>query len=74
MRKEAGLAVSDRISLWVSGHADVENAVRAHEGHVAAEVLARAVHVGAAGPADNNAMQSVDLDGLTVSIAIRKEQ
>ncbi len=74
MRKEAGLAVSDRIALWVRGHEDVEGAVRTHADHVAAEVLGRAIHVGVEAPADTNAIQTVELDGLSVTIAIRKEQ
>jgi isoleucyl-tRNA synthetase len=74
MRKEAGLAVSDRITLWINGNAEVEEAVQAHSAHVAAEVLARKLEVGNGGPADTNAMKMVELDTLPVSIAIRKEQ
>jgi isoleucyl-tRNA synthetase len=73
MRKESGLAVSDRITLWIEGNTEVEQAVRTHAGHVASEVLARAIEVGSGGPADTNAMQTVELDALSVNIAIRKE-
>ena len=73
MRKEAGLAVSDRITLWVSGHADVERSVQEHSGHIGAEVLARSVNIGAELPAHTNAMQTAEIDGLAVAIAIRKE-
>ena len=74
MRKEGGLAVSDRIVLWVWGGEEIEKAVQAHSIHVGAEVLARAINVGAVGPADTNVMQTVELDGLSANIAIRKEQ
>jgi isoleucyl-tRNA synthetase len=73
MRKEGGLAVSDRISLWVWGNEEVEQAVRVHSDHVAGEVLARALHVGSAGPGNSTVSQPVDLDGLAANIAIRKE-
>jgi isoleucyl-tRNA synthetase len=73
MRKEAGLAVSDRIAVWVKGAESVEGAVRDHMDHVAGEVLARSIEVGQDGPADTNLMQTAELDGLSVSIAIRKE-
>ncbi len=47
LRKEAGLQVSDRIRLRVEAPAEVEAALRGHEGYVAGEVLARAFHLGA---------------------------
>jgi hypothetical protein len=74
MRKEAGLAVSDRIWVWLKGNDTVERAVLAHMDHIAAEVLAREINVGVDGPADANVMQTVDLDGLSVNIAIKKGQ
>jgi len=40
MRKESGLAVSDRISLVVDGGSDVLEAVKAHQEWIADEVLA----------------------------------
>jgi isoleucyl-tRNA synthetase len=46
MRKEAGLAVSDRIRLRVAGDTEIEAAVREHESYVVGEVLATSLAVG----------------------------
>jgi isoleucyl-tRNA synthetase len=46
-RREAGLDVSDRISLTVSASDEVLAAVRAHQDFIAGEVLARSVDFGA---------------------------
>jgi isoleucyl-tRNA synthetase len=78
LRKEAGLEVSDRIGLAVSGAPEVEAAVRAHEAYVAGEVLAISVRVGA-GAADafqspNRQTQTFDLDGSAVHVTLSKEQ
>lgn len=71
MRKDAGLAVSDRIVLGLSGMAELEEAVRAHKAWIAEEVLAREITVG-----DDalkfNAMQAVDIDGQPASIALKR--
>ncbi|HVF40898.1 MAG TPA: isoleucine--tRNA ligase [Gemmatimonadaceae bacterium] len=71
MRKEAGLAVSDRIVLAIAGSEELENAARAHSGRIAEEVLARDVTIG-----DNakefHAEQSVDIDGQPARIAIER--
>lgn len=48
-RREAGLDVTDRISLVVQAPAGVADAVRAHESFVAGEVLAETVSLGEAG-------------------------
>ena len=45
-RKEAGLDVSDRITLTLDGDEAMLDAARTHEEHVAGETLARAVHYG----------------------------
>jgi len=46
MRKEAGLLVSDRIRLTLSGPPEVERAVGEHRVYVAGEVLATALTIG----------------------------
>ena len=70
-RKDAGFAVSDRIVLGVQGDGEVEEAVRAHRDWIAGEVLAREITIGEI--SDNaHAMQTVDLDGLTVRIALTR--
>lgn len=71
MRKEAGLAVSDRISLWIAGPSEIDDAVRAHRGRIADEVLAREMVVGEK-VESHNAAQSVDIDGQPVSIAFER--
>jgi isoleucyl-tRNA synthetase len=48
-RKNAGLAVTDRIELWwrVGGSPEPAEAIRTHAAQLAAEVLASAIHEGA---------------------------
>ena len=73
MRKDAGLAVSDRISLRIAGDPDVVDAAQAHQGWIGSEVLARSMVVGDAALQGQQAMDAVDLDGLTARIALTKE-
>jgi isoleucyl-tRNA synthetase len=72
MRKDAGLAVSDRIRAWVAGAPEVEGAARARTDYISSEVLAREVAVGGPEPAAPTAMQTAELDGLAVRIAITR--
>ncbi|MBA2708069.1 MAG: isoleucine--tRNA ligase [Gemmatimonadaceae bacterium] len=71
MRKEAGLAVSDRIVLAIGGSDELEAAARAHRAKIAEEVLARDITIG-----DNeleiNAGQTVDIDGQPARIALER--
>jgi isoleucyl-tRNA synthetase len=69
LRKEAGLAVDDRIDLWVDGLA---SPVAAHLASVAVEVLADSVVAGA--PADGEATSASEilLDGGPARIALRR--
>ena len=71
MRKEAGFAVSDRISLWVTGTAEIEEAVRKHADWISEEVLARELIVGEAA-GKHHVMQTVDIDGQEASIAFER--
>ena len=50
LRKETGLAVSDRIAVTIEGEGEVAAAVAAHRGYVSAEVLAVDLVVGPATP------------------------
>ncbi|MDD9371714.1 MAG: class I tRNA ligase family protein, partial [Acidimicrobiales bacterium] len=50
LRKETGLAVSDRIAVTIEADGEVEAAVAAHRGYVSAEVLAVDLVVGPATP------------------------
>jgi isoleucyl-tRNA synthetase len=76
MRKEAGLAVSDRIRLWIGGDQPLLDAVRAHRGWIAEEVLATATFIGESGEASEHklARQSVDLDGIHADLALTRDE
>ncbi len=70
LRKEAGFAVSDRISVAVWGDPELEAAVQAHREWIAEEVLARELAIG--GTASRNAAREVDLDGVTAHVALTR--
>ena len=83
LRKEAQLAVSDRIVLAVSGDAELEGAVSAHRHRIAEEVLAARLLLGEevgspfAGNGDGamwSATQAGDVDGRTLRLALTKEE
>ena len=67
-RKEAGLEITDRIELALSGDAELLDAARAHEGYVGGETLATSI----AYEADAKAPASVRLDGRELLIAVRR--
>ncbi|HUQ21331.1 MAG TPA: class I tRNA ligase family protein, partial [Gemmatimonadaceae bacterium] len=71
MRKETGLAVSDRIALWIAGPPEIEGAIRTHSEWIADEVLAKEIHIGTELD-PNNATQSVDIDGQPVNVALKR--
>jgi len=71
MRKDTGLAVSDRISLWIAGPSEIEGAIRGHTEWIADEVLAKEIHVGER-INSSHAMQTVDIDGQPLDIAFQK--
>jgi isoleucyl-tRNA synthetase len=71
LRKELGLAVSDRIDLAVAGTGELEEAVRAQREWINGEVLAVRLSVG--GDSDKfNAAHQVDIDGHPARIAIQR--
>jgi len=70
LRKERGLAVSDRIALAIAGDADVLEALAQQEAWIANEVLATAVTMG--GDAAASDAVATDLDGLSVRFTLRK--
>jgi isoleucyl-tRNA synthetase len=72
MRKEAGLAVSDRIVLTVAGGPAVHDMLDRHGRHIAAEVLAAELVVTDDPSGNYDATQTVDLDGVTAHVAITK--
>ncbi len=75
MRKEAGLAVSDRIRLRVSGDALALESCEAHRVRIAEEVLATAISIAAVQRMDDTMVrQSVDLDGIHADLALTKDE
>jgi isoleucyl-tRNA synthetase len=74
MRKEAGLAVSDRIVLRIAGDAAVEGAVDRHRDWIASEVLATQTLVGNAAMQGQQAVVTADLDGHVARIALTKDE
>jgi isoleucyl-tRNA synthetase len=74
MRKEAGLAVSDRIRLSVVADAPVLEAVKEHRDWIVDEVLATELLVGSELHGKSLARQSVDLDGIPADLALTKDE
>jgi isoleucyl-tRNA synthetase len=70
MRKDAGLAVSDRIRLFIAGTDEIELAVQEYKDWIAGEVLAREVVIGPDGTNGKRVAQSVEVDGLTARVAL----
>jgi isoleucyl-tRNA synthetase len=76
MRKDAGLAVSDRIRLSIGGDALVLEAAAEHREWIADEVLATHVAIGDEGQDTVKmlARQPVDLDGIRADLALTKDE
>jgi isoleucyl-tRNA synthetase len=72
LRKESGLAVSDRIVLQVAGPAAVRAVAEQYRQWIAGEVLAREVVVLDA-PLDSGNATPVELDGATAFIALNRD-
>jgi isoleucyl-tRNA synthetase len=72
LRKDAGLAVSDRIHLVVAGSNELVDAVAAHREYIAGETLAQEVSVGEGQGREYPATQTLDLDGLELRIALTR--
>ncbi|HEX6964371.1 MAG TPA: isoleucine--tRNA ligase [Gemmatimonadaceae bacterium] len=72
MRKDAGFAISDRIRLHVTGNEEVERAVQEFQAYVASEVLAVDVTIGGHVEGSPDAVQTVELDDLSVRIALTR--
>ncbi|MGH7586243.1 MAG: DUF5915 domain-containing protein, partial [Gemmatimonadales bacterium] len=71
LRKDAGLAVGDRIALALEGDPALEEAARAHQAWIAGEVLARQVRVGARAERPDWE-QDVDIDGRAARVGLAK--
>jgi isoleucyl-tRNA synthetase len=76
MRKDAGLAVSDRIRLAIGGDAELVEAATVHRDWIGSEVLATDVTLGGAlkGEGTTLARHEVDLDGIHADLALTKDE
>jgi isoleucyl-tRNA synthetase len=74
MRKEAGLAVSDRIALTVSGTDEIRAVITAHSDWIASEVLATELVFVEGLTGRHDAAQDLDLDGVPVRVAFTRIQ
>jgi isoleucyl-tRNA synthetase len=70
LRKTSGLAVEDRIELWLSGAGNLGDALRRHESFIAGETLATATHHKGAPP--DAVATRVEIDGGVVEVGLRK--
>jgi isoleucyl-tRNA synthetase len=70
LRKSSGLAVQDRIELWLSAP-ERTAALEPHVDWIAGEVLATAVHMNGDAP-DDIAVSELDVEGTTIAIALRR--
>jgi isoleucyl-tRNA synthetase len=68
-RRDAGLAVEDRISLTLGGDEELLAAARAHEGYLAGETLAVSVSYDGAFP---EAVSVVEIEGRELRIALER--
>jgi isoleucyl-tRNA synthetase len=68
-RKAAGLAVEDRIALWLGGDDELVAAARAHEGFIAGETLAREV---AYDSGDPDGAATATIEGRELRIGVRR--
>lgn len=71
LRKDAGLAYTDRITLWVDGPPELLEATRAHEAFVRGETLTRDLVLGAEAGQDAT-LDTISLDGLAARVAVRR--
>jgi isoleucyl-tRNA synthetase len=72
LRKSSGLAVEDRVEVWISGP-DHEVALEPHAGFISAEVLASNLHIGTPAPAGVPGAE-VEIEGRPVTISLRRVQ
>jgi isoleucyl-tRNA synthetase len=71
-RRDAGLDVSDRISVTVSSDGEIHAAVRTHEEFVRSETLADAVHYGEQTDGADSGVRTTVGDGAKIGVAVTK--
>jgi isoleucyl-tRNA synthetase len=75
LRKAAGLEISDRIQAAVTAPADIAERLVPHRDWLASETLAVSLEVGeSAGLTDAAVSEDMTLDGVTVSLALRRAE
>ncbi len=72
MRREAGLAVSDRIRLAVEGSERLEDAVRSHRERIGGETLALEVLVGSEVVGRLEHVRELEMEGETLRLALSR--
>ena len=70
MRREAGFELSDRITTWVAGDAEVARVLAAHGDYIRDETLTTEL-LQSAPPADAHSLE-VDLEGTKALLGVRK--
>ena len=70
LRRDAGLAITDRIAVWIEADAAVAAAVQAHSGALRSETLATTLETGP--PPPDTARATVEIDGAEVTIGLRR--
>ncbi len=73
LRKESGLAVSDRIRLWVGGDAVVRESVTTHTRWIMTETLALELLETEPAASDTIARATVELDDATAALALTRD-
>jgi isoleucyl-tRNA synthetase len=73
-RKDAGLAVEDRIDLSLDGDPALLDAANAHRDYLAGETLAVGLHLGEGDTAAMDHGEQITIDGLTLTIMLRRAQ
>ena len=68
LRREAGLAVSDRIRLWIDGSDEVKATIYEHRDRITEEVLAISLNEGRV--TDDVVMRDLVLDGQAVQLGL----
>jgi isoleucyl-tRNA synthetase len=67
LRKDSGLEVSDRITLYLDGNHELDAAVAAHRDYIMAETLSTAIS-----RTERPGAREVKVDGLTARIAVER--
>jgi isoleucyl-tRNA synthetase len=71
IRKEAGYRYADRIALWIDGDGPLVEAIRAHDGFIRGETLARSLEMGGRAPAAD-VEQRVEIDGHGAVVGVQR--